>query len=269
MWTQILQPFAPTDARRARQQPWLLILLATTIPAFYLVLAGTEPWHWLLGRTLYAASGVGLGALLLLGWRGRASARVFLRANWLDLLIAGGILASSAGGPAAWTHREWVLRLTLVALIACRLGFGFFARFAPVRVLGVVTAGVVTMLLAGAGFYLLEPSVSSFADGIWLAFTSGATVGYGDLVPTAPAAKVFAVFTVLIGYGLLSIATAAIAATFIGEDERGFQRELHRDIRALRHEVAGLRRAIQAMHDEESAEREAPAHEASTERSAR
>jgi voltage-gated potassium channel len=199
MWTWIVRPFMPARERRWPWQAALLCLLAATIPAFYLELAGTEPWQWTVGRTLYALTGLGVIALLAVEGRTRKSDTAFLRHGWIDILIALGALASIGGNqPAAWSGIEWTWRMAIVVAIACRLGFGIFARYAPPRLLAVVAMGSVTMVLAGAGFYALEPTVHSFADGIWLAFTSGATVGYGDLVPTSPAARVFAIFTVLI-----------------------------------------------------------------------
>ena len=45
-----------------------------------------------------------------------------------------------------------------------------------------ILCGVI-LVLGGAGFLLLDPQVHTFADGLWLAFTTAATVGYGDLWP--------------------------------------------------------------------------------------
>jgi voltage-gated potassium channel len=252
MWKWIVQPFMPARERKGLQHAALMLSLATTIPAFYLELAGTSEWHGTAGRALYALTTLGIAALLLADWRRRKDTPTFLRHDWIDMLIALGALASILGNPLhEWSTTEWAWRLALVAAIACRLAFGVLARFAPPRLLVIIGIGIVTMLLAGGGFYALEPTVHSFAEGVWLAFTSGATVGYGDLVPTSPASRIFAIFTVLIGVCLLSIATATIAATLIAADERTFQRDLHRDIRALREEVAALRQAILALRREE------------------
>ncbi len=108
----------------------------------------------------------------------------------------------------------------------------------------ILLAAVGLFAIAGLGFYWLEPQVTSYADGLWLAFITGATVGYGDLVPTTAASRVFAVFIVLLGYAVFSIVTATISALFIGEDEKRFEHELHADIRALRTEIATLREQI-------------------------
>ena len=44
----------------------------------------------------------------------------------------------------------------------------------------------------------------------------------------------------VIGVALLSMVTASIAAFFVGEDEKLLRREMHRDIRELRQEVASM-----------------------------
>ncbi|MDE1948124.1 MAG: two pore domain potassium channel family protein [Burkholderiales bacterium] len=101
------------------------------------------------------------------------------------------------------------------------------------------------LFLCGAGFWWLEPSVHSLGDGVWLAFTTAATVGYGDVVPTSTAAKIFAVFVVLLGLGVLTTVTAAIAATWVETEERRAQRELLRrlsnQLDSVRAELAALR----------------------------
>jgi len=89
-------------------------------------------------------------------------------------------------------------------------------------------------------FYWVDPRINSFWDGLWLAFISGATVGYGDIVPTTGASRVVAVFVVLTGWALLSLFTANIVAMFVGREEKELRQELHREIVHLRHEIAQL-----------------------------
>jgi voltage-gated potassium channel len=219
--------------------------LVLTIPAFYLHLAATQPTWWWLGSALYLLGGIGLAGLLTKSFR-RGAQRISHPAHrFLDIAIVIGVFASLLGTAAPWSSPQWALRLALVALIAMRL----LLCVAPLltrRDTGfVLLLGAVTLLLSGLGFYWLEPTVKSYADGLWLAFESGATVGYGDIVPTTAAARVFAVFMVLVGYAILSLVTASIAAFFIGEDEQQLRRELHRDIKALRDEVRQLRESLQ------------------------
>lgn len=112
-----------------------------------------------------------------------------------------------------------------------------------------ILCGVI-LLLGGAGFWLLDPGIHTFADGLWLAFTTAATVGYGDVVPSTHASRMFSVVVVLLGLAVLSLATASLAAIFVEKDvEQGeelqIEHELMREIRHLREEVQSLRHEIQ------------------------
>ncbi len=101
------------------------------------------------------------------------------------------------------------------------------------------------LLVGGVGFWLLEPRVQTLGDGLWLAFTTAATVGYGDLVPSTHASRAFAVVVVLLGLAVLSLVTASVSAIFVGKgvhtEERAIERELMHELRAIRKEVAALR----------------------------
>jgi voltage-gated potassium channel len=114
-------------------------------------------------------------------------------------------------------------------------------RFLPRR--GLVYSLCLSMailLLGGIGFWLLEPKVETLSDGLWLAFTTAATVGYGDIVPSTHSSRTFAVLVVLLGLAVLSLVTASVAAVFVGNEERDIERELMTEIRALRADVAAL-----------------------------
>ena len=103
--------------------------------------------------------------------------------------------------------------------------------------------------LGGLGFWVLEPQAETFSDGLWLAFTTAATVGFGDVVPSTHASRAFSVVVVLLGLAVLSLVTASLSAIFVEkeveDEERQIEKDLMREIRHLRHEVADLRREIQ------------------------
>ncbi|MBH2019742.1 potassium channel family protein [Polaromonas sp.] len=112
-----------------------------------------------------------------------------------------------------------------------------------------ILCGVI-LLLGGLGFWLLDPAVNTIADGLWLAFTTAATVGYGDMVPSTHASRMFAVIVVLLGLAVLSLVTASLAAIFVEKDveegeELQIEHQLMREIRHLREEVQSLRLDIQ------------------------
>ncbi len=105
---------------------------------------------------------------------------------------------------------------------------------------------VLIMGLGGVGFWLIEPRAHTLSDGLWLAFTTAATVGYGDIVPSTYASRAFAVLVVLLGLAVLSLATASVAAMFVETEERQIERDLLREIGALRAEVRALRDEVRA-----------------------
>ncbi len=94
--------------------------------------------------------------------------------------------------------------------------------------------------LGGVGFWILEPRALTLSDGLWLAFTTAATVGYGDIVPSTHASRAFAVLVVLLGLAVLSLVTASLAAMFVETEERQIERDLMQEIGALRAQVRSL-----------------------------
>ncbi len=129
---------------------------------------------------------------------------------------------------------------TRIRRVPGRLGELLEAALAS-RLPVIIVIGLLTLTLAGWGFYLIDPAVQSLEDGIWLAFTSGATVGYGDIVPSTRASRIFAALMVLAGFCILSVVTASIAALFVSRDERSAERAIRHEIHILHAEIAALR----------------------------
>ncbi len=126
-----------------------------------------------------------------------------------------------------WRHRKRLItrRGLIYSLILCLVIMGF----------------------GGMGFWLLEPKVVTLGDGLWLAFTTAATVGYGDLVPSTHYSRMFAVVVVLLGLAVLSLVTASVAAVFVEREERQIERDLMYEIGALRKDIHQLKEQVQAL----------------------
>jgi voltage-gated potassium channel len=77
------------------------------------------------------------------------------------------------------------------------------ARYATI----VITGGI---LIGGTIFSLIEDG-ESWPDGIWWAFVSETTVGYGDIAPKNTAMRFLATAVILSGVFGLAILTAALA----------------------------------------------------------
>lgn len=101
--------------------------------------------------------------------------------------------------------------------------------------------------MGGLGFWMLEPRAHTFSDGLWLAFTTAATVGYGDIVPSTHVSRAFSVLVVLLGLAVLSLVTASVTAMFVETEERQIERDLMHEIGALRSEVRSLRNELREI----------------------
>lgn len=164
----------------------------------------------------------------------------YLRNNWLDVLIVLCAGLALVGVETEWVAVVRLLRLATVALLLTRALRPMRSLLTPGGLPYVAMLAVIIFLVAGAVFYWLEPTVRSYADGLWLAFVTAATIGYGDIVPTTTAARLFAVLITMVGLTLFSLVTASVAAFFIGEDEKLLRRQMHQDLQRLKEDVARL-----------------------------
>ncbi len=170
----------------------------------------------------------------------------YLLYNWLNVLIIIASALALAGLDSAWIPLVRLLRVTYVSLAFAQM-LGYLRRTIATNAIPYAFAlGLGAVFIAGLGFYWLEPTVHSYEAGLWLAFTTAATVGYGDYVPTTPGSRLLAVAVVIVGYAVFSLITASIAAFFVGESERRLQHEIYRDMKALRSELRELRAQLAA-----------------------
>ncbi|GAA0763614.1 potassium channel family protein [Ideonella azotifigens] len=236
---------SPLAGRIERRWRWPVVAaLLATIPAFYAELLLPTGSTWAPSAYLVAAVVLAC-ALIAVAWH-TPSPRQHLTANpgeWLLIagLFSAALLPTSQGSGAALSLRLAVALLTLLRMVWAlkhllnRGGLTYLLAMALMVLMG-----------CGLGFWWLEPTVHTLGDGLWLAFTTAATVGYGDLVPTTPASKIFSVFVVLLGLGVLTLVTAAIATSWIETGERRMEREILQD---MRHEMARLRHELQALRE--------------------
>lgn len=241
------------DPRAVRAYRWLRwVLFACSllaIPAFYAELTADSPVLLRAGRILYLCMAAGFA--FSFAWMLRLSRKPkhLLVRNRFDVLLLVCALASITSGGTPWSPLEWVLRMTFMCMVAVRIVLSLRHFLSPNRLLALLITGAALLALAGAGFYWLEPRVHSYADGLWLAFESSATVGYGDIAPTTPASRIFAVFVVLLGYGMLSLVFASIAAMFVGQEETQLRHEMHRDIKHLHEDLVVMQRELEGLRE--------------------
>ena len=66
--------------------------------------------------------------------------------------------------------------------------------------------------LFGYLFYISEPNINSFGDGIWLALVTITTVGYGDIYPKSSGGRVIGVFVAFLGVCLFALPAGVLGS---------------------------------------------------------
>jgi len=235
----------PDDNKTARRWQdrlhWVMVAIALmSVPAYLLSTSELDAvWH----DVASVIDFVILGAFVVeLAWMMKVSSFPlrYLLENWLNVVIILGAAAAALGAATEWIAIVRAMRAAVAVLVVVRTATEFrvlFTRKGAPMLLGIA---VLTILALGALFYWLDPNIRTFADGLWLAFITGATVGYGDVVPTTGATRLLAVLTVLVGVALMTLFTAHVVTFFVGGEDARMREALQRDIVVLRDELAKL-----------------------------
>lgn len=145
--------------------------------------------------------------------------RRYLRDNWLNVAIIVTGIPFVLGFVSPHAQAVGSLRLILVIDLLLKVSGGV-RKVLSRNQLG-ATLVVTALFTTGAGFLIdgIDPNIDSPADGIWWAWVTMTTVGYGDVVPVSPEGRVFGVILMLVGMAFSALITAGILAFFISENE--------------------------------------------------
>jgi len=149
----------------------------------------------------------------------------YLGSNWVNLVII------IFGFPILWHDAPAVailrtLRLLIMFSLLLQVS-GTARRILSRNQLGTtLLVGFILIIFSGFLIAGLDPAIDTPWDGIWWAWVTITTVGYGDLVPVSTAGRLFASFLILMGMGMFSLLTANFSAFFVSKNEkRVVQRE--------------------------------------------
>jgi voltage-gated potassium channel len=155
--------------------------------------------------------------------------------QWISWIAFAGDLVYGIYTSDNWKkylrkHPLDVLAVTLPFLRPLRvlrvISFGALAleKVALARSMAVTAKVIVTTLfltyIAAVQMTIFErdadgANIKNFGDGIWWAFVSVTTVGYGDKYPVTAAGKLLAVALLILGISLLATITASVATSFM------------------------------------------------------
>jgi voltage-gated potassium channel len=193
---------------------WVYEGVMVALAVLVIVLLPFENEGWVLAANLavWAAFVVDYIARLVLS----TDRRAFLKRNVIDLL---------AIMPADFFRALRVLRLArLLRVVRAATVVGRVMR--DVRgVVGtnglhwVLLVSVCTVTAGALIVWMVEPTIETLPDAAWWSVVTATTVGYGDLSPENPLARLIAVVLMLVGIGTIGMLTGAIATYFIGDQD--------------------------------------------------
>ena len=108
-----------------------------------------------------------------------------------------------------------VLQLFRLAVVVAKFGADIKAIFNSRGLRSIVYATIFLIIFFGFLFFVSEPEVETFSDGIWWALVTITTVGYGDITPYTTLGRIVASSLMILGIGFIATITATVSAYFL------------------------------------------------------
>jgi len=196
-----------------------IIISALAVAAVALIIVdyseGLTGWKLWLNRGIYAVFVTDFVTRLMVARKKRH----FIRMNIFDLIALipfHGIFIFSVTELADQVLRAMSLAKALAFLIR---PLKKASRFFETNGFKYVLIATFIMILGG-GFLIQYAEGMSFPDGVWWAFVTAATVGYGDISPNTFYGRVIAMILMLVGIGLLGSVTSTLTSFFMEKRRR-------------------------------------------------
>ncbi len=182
--------------------------------------------------------------------------RLYLRNNWLNLIIIITGIPMLLGWP---THLGALrlLRLIIVFALLMHIGGRVKKMLSRNELAATGLASLIVIIMAGILMSALDPGIDGPLDGIWWAWVTITTVGYGDVVPQTHAGRAFASIIIFLGLGLFAALTASFTSYFISQREEQIissEQTGHKRLTAIEHQLTRLEEKIDLLvsHNEEN-----------------
>jgi len=234
----------PSGRIHHRAEPLILVLALLVIPAIVLEETSSDSLQ-AVAFVLNVVIWVGFAAELAFVLAVASNRLRTLRAHWLDAAI---VVVSVPVTPAVLQGTRVLrllrlLRFVRLGLLGARAVVAARTLFSPSGLRYVVVLVLLFVVVAGSAVAMVDSEgVGSIWDGIWWALATVTTVGYGDVVPHSVAGRIVAAVVMLVGIGFFALLTAAVAATFVKQDER--PEELRAELREISARLERIERTL-------------------------
>ncbi len=174
----------------------------------------------------------------------------YLLKNWMNLVII------AFGIPPMWMHTPLIAALRLLQLLLLlRLLLPFWdstlAILSRNRLGTTLIVACIITVFWGVLISIVDPSIKTPWDGIWLAWETVTTVGFGDNVPTSIAGRLLTIVLMVMGVCLISLLTANFSAYFIGRKTSVLKREEDEAlvlIKQMQKQLTDIQQQLDALH---------------------
>lgn len=168
----------------------------------------------------------------------------YLLSNWLNLFII--IIAF----PVLWEHGTEVsilriARVVIILYLLLPLGRRSDKSLSATRFGVILLLFVITTLMAGLFLSYIDADIGGPWNGIWWAFQTVTTVGYGDILPKTVGGRIFSILFMLVGVGLLATLSASFAY-FLLNRRNSLQKSEAKESRIL-DEIKIMQQAIEEL----------------------
>lgn len=175
--------------------------------------------------------------------------RRYLSRNWLNLIIITTGIPMLLGWP---THLGALrlLRVIIVFALLMHIGGRVKKMLSRNELAATGLASLIVIVMAGILMSALEPNINGPLDGIWWAWVTITTVGYGDVVPETHAGRAFASIIIFLGLGLFAALTASFTSFFISQREEQIissEEGVHKRLSAIERQLARLEEKIDGV----------------------
>lgn len=146
-------------------------------------------------------------------------------------------------------------RIVLAVLLLLPWLDSFYDSLSDNRLGTTVWSVFTTVVLIGVLISDIDPGIHSVKDGIWWAWVTVSTVGYGDVVPTSDIGRVLAAFLIFMGLCFFAILTANFSAVFMQRKVRKVGEKVDREMAIVKQESDDLKAMLAHLqqlqnHDE-------------------
>lgn len=163
----------------------------------------------------------------------------YLLFNWLNIAIVFIVF------PLCWiqlSHMGWAtfLRPIVIVYLLLPLIRASFKSLSPTQFLQTLVLLMVLTVLAGLFINYIDPAIGSPWRGIWWAFQTITTVGYGNILPKTFSGQLFSIFFMMVGIGLVATLSASFAYYMLKRKGLDQAHEAQQALKAELDEIKGM-----------------------------